>query len=85
MPKPVELSALAQRLIARLRSIDTSVDPRTKGFDYAAHTEPLEEVLDEVYNALLDGTMTESEASAISAVAMRIRGEMRARMHKPRT
>ena len=82
VPKPVELSALAQRLIARLRSIDTSIDPRTKGFDYAAHTAPLEEVLDEVYNALLAGTMTETEASAISTVALRIRGEMRARIHR---
>ena len=69
-------------MIARLRTIDTSADPRTKSFDYAAHTQPLEEVLDEVYNALLAGTMTESEASAISTVALRIRGEMRARMHR---
>lgn len=84
MPKHVELSEMAQQLIARLRTIDTSVDPRTKGFDYAAHTAPLEEVLDEVYNALLVGKMTEGEANAISREAGRIRSEMRARIHKAR-
>lgn len=82
VPKNISLSPLAVQLIARLRSIDTSVDPRTKGFDYAAHTAPLEEVLDAVYNALLVGTMTEAEATAISKEALRIRGEMRARVHK---
>ena len=82
MTKPVELSPLAVQLIALLRTIDTSVDPRTKGFDYAARTEPLEEVLDEVYNALLDGTMTEHDADAVSKEAARIRNALRAQMHK---
>jgi len=80
--EPIKLSKLAQRLNARLRTIDTSVDPRTKGFDYAAHTAPLEEMLDDVYDALLVGTMTEGEAVAIRKEAFRIRGQIRTRIHK---
>jgi hypothetical protein len=76
----VELSDKAKQLIARLRTIDTSADPLATGFDYRSDMAPLEEVLAEVFRALLRGTMTEGDADVVRSEARRIQHDFRARL-----